>query len=154
MSMRGFTYLELLVVLAIVSLLAVMTSIAGAESFETARVQDDRDTITGALYRARAQAMLRTCGEDTCASDTPRGVRIESDRLVIFSGDSFQQRKTRADEVHMRASDALVQGNPEFIFHPGSGNATSGEVVLSQGSRSLSISVNELGLISTATHSP
>lgn len=106
----GFTILEVLLVLALGTLLAALTVPVGLRYYQTQVFDETVSMITGTLTRAANEARL---GRD----DAAHGVKFFSDRLVHFTGTDYASRDMFRDEVFPFPSGAALAAVPdEFVF--------------------------------------
>lgn len=138
---RGFTLLELLLPVAIISLLAGLS----LPVYRTLMKKNDLDiaatTITSSLRRAQ---VLSQAVDD----DKTWGVKVQSGSIVIFKGASYTARDPTFDETFDVPTTIGVGGTTEVVFAKFTGfPQTTGTVNLSTEGDTRSISINEKGTI-------
>ncbi|MEK7195319.1 MAG: hypothetical protein AAB655_01345, partial [Patescibacteria group bacterium] len=74
--------IEILVVMAIVTVLAGLGLWIGMDSFRGYSYRSERNRFISSLQKARLESM-------TNINESKHGVRVESDKYVIFEGDSY-----------------------------------------------------------------
>ena len=122
----GFTLLELMVVLAILSLAAIVSFTYLARDRERASLASAVQTVRAALGNARAAA-------------------IAEDREVTFAGGIDAYRIDGAREPLAAAADVTVEiGGRAFIAFFPSGGSSGGRVILRGGGRRRDIEVEAL----------
>jgi prepilin-type N-terminal cleavage/methylation domain-containing protein len=142
-STRGFTLVELLVVLAIGTMLLSLTLPVGLRFYQTQVVDEATTDMVLDLRRASAEARAGRGG-------TAFGVRYFSDRYVTFVGDSYETRDSLRERIVTLPASGVITASPEeFVFAHFSGvvNAT-GTVTLSLFGVTRVVAVGELGAVS------
>ncbi len=142
-SARGFTLVELLVVLAIGTMLLSLTLPIGLRFYQTQVVDEATTDMVLDLRRASAEARAGRGG-------TAFGVRFFPNHYVTFVGDSYVARDlSRERIVTLPLSGVIVASPEEFVFMPFSGvsNAT-GTLVLSLFGVTRVVAVDTLGTVS------
>ena len=127
--MRGFTLLELLVVLAILVLLGTLA----LKPLATFRAKEALDaSVTQVL------SILHEARESTLASkdDTVYGVHFESLRVVLFAGATYSEGAQTNKEYELPSSVEIstinIVGGSNVVFERLTGETSNtGEVVLS-----------------------
>ncbi len=128
---RGMTLMEILVVLGLVALIGGFSMVMGVDSFKKQIFRSDRDLLISTLHRARALAISNTCFGPLCTDGLPHGVKIESDRFIIFQGSSYNP-DDEYNEVVEKTGGAFVTGLAEIVFQPLSGEVfTAGDIIIS-----------------------
>ncbi len=141
-SGRGFTLIEILLVITLVALIFAFSSALGFDSFRRNYLKTEQDTLVSILQKARSQAINNI-------NNKKHGFYFNGTDYVIFEGDSF---------VSPQPQDLVIQKNPSITITPGSltevvfdqltGNANPvGDIVLSDGISSITISINQEGRI-------
>jgi len=126
---RGFTLLEVLVVLAIVGVIVSLTLFFTPQHYGRAALETERQALLLALQQARHQAQMNVAGEPHGVAIAPAGYA----GYVIFVGDSFEvsdvEQQTR---VPLPPSISISTPATEIIFKPLSGESTADAVVTLQ----------------------
>lgn len=100
-SMRGFSLIEVLVVLGMSALVIVIATLAPVASFQRLSVQSDRETLLTTLLYARSIA-------------NESGVFVRNNEYVVFRGPSYNERREDADYPFQRATTGGEE--VEFLF--------------------------------------
>jgi type II secretory pathway pseudopilin PulG len=141
MQKRGFTLLEMLVTIGFVLVLAGTVAVFGITSLKLQEVDRAVQTIRNNLVAARDQAMS--------ARESSRwGVEFATSSIMSFKGSTYATRDHSYDLFNPFAPGINITGISEIVFVPPFGNAaTSGSVTITDGDRTVSISVNPYGMI-------
>ncbi len=124
MSMRGFSMLEVLVVMGIFVLVGGFALLVSMESFHGSNFRTDRNTLIAALQRARAQAVNNICLGPVCTDGKPHGVKIlPGGSIVIFEGATYATRDAGVDAI-FHTNAAAMSGANEFVFSQLSGTTS------------------------------
>ena len=142
---RGFTFVEILVVVAIISVLAAITSDAFKNFHRSASLR----VASQETYQALVDARNNTLASE---GDSVHGVHIEPTKVVRFVGSSYSSTSPANVEYQFEggvtAATSLTGGTSEIVFERLTGipNA-SGNITFSQGSASRGIVVQAKWLI-------
>lgn len=139
-SGAGFTLLEVLVVMGIMTILGGFALIVSMDAYRGFAFRAERDMLISVLHKARSQSMNNVCLGTGCTDGKPHGVHVETGQYVIFQGASYATRDSAVDEVIV-ASNGAASISPlslsNVMFTQLSGVATP---------------VGTIGLIDTAGH--
>lgn len=100
-SMRGFSLIEVLVVLGVSALVIGIVAVAPVASFGRLSEESDKETLVTALLYARSSAHAS-------------GVLVRNNKFVVFYGPSYTERREDADYPFQRVGAA--EGDTEFHF--------------------------------------
>lgn len=119
---NGFTLLELVISLAVVSVVMVL-AIYGFSSFrESAQIDEARFTILSVLRDARSRTLASE-------KNTQYGVYFEENKAILFLGDSYNAGLESNEEYILpnlsRISSINLGGSVEVVFSRLSGFASS-----------------------------
>jgi len=101
----------------------------------------DVDMFASVLQRARARAVNNI-------NESAHGVYIDSNRYIIFQGDSYALRDTSLDQQISRNPGLNFSGASEIVFRQLSGDSNfEGDIIVSGFGKTATISLNYEGLI-------
>ncbi len=100
-SVRGFSLIEVLVVLGVSAFVIGIAAIAPVASYNRLSIQSDRETLVTALLYARSSA-------------SESGVLVHNDEFVVFYGPSYSERREDSDYPFQRV--VATEGDTEFLF--------------------------------------
>src|SRR3989344_5087517 len=124
--MKGFTLLEILISIAVISVVTVLI-VSGFSSFrESARLNEAQSQILGILRDARNRTL-------SSEKNTQYGVHFENSRAVLFLG-SFYNSGSASNEPYLfppttRISEIGFGGPVDVIFTRLSGSASASGTV-------------------------
>lgn len=140
-SSKGITLFEVIITIAIFTLLIAFLSSSVIDFYQEREFNVYFKSIVQSLRRAQLQSIA---GE----RESSFGFYFETDHYVLFKGDSYTIRDVAFDEVFELPSDFLISGISEIVFSKIKGLPSNiGDIVLSSGNRSGTISINEMGMI-------
>ncbi|MDP3973697.1 MAG: prepilin-type N-terminal cleavage/methylation domain-containing protein [Candidatus Daviesbacteria bacterium] len=138
---KGFTLLELLLSVAIISLLAGLS----LPIYRTLLSKNDLDIAATVTASSLKRAQILSQGVD---GDITWGMKAQNNSIVIFKGVSFAARDINFDETFDVPSNISVGGTTEIVFAKLTGlPQTTGTVSLSSESDSRSVTINEKGMV-------
>ena len=137
--MRGFTLIEILIALAILTLLLGITLPLGWDFYTTTTLQSERDTLAS-LSRARGHAL-------TNRNSAPHGIALAAQTFTLFQGASYAARTPQYDEPFPRTSSVVITGPSEIIFTPLTGETSPATFTLTLGNKNRSVTVNQEGMM-------
>jgi prepilin-type N-terminal cleavage/methylation domain-containing protein len=138
---RGFTLIEILVVMALIAIVFGFSSVVGFDSYRKNSLKAERDTLISALQKARSQAINNV-------NDIKHGFYFDGTNYILFNGPSYASRNVAQDLIVEKNSAITVSGTAEIIFDQLTGNASpTGDIILGDGVSSSSVSVNQEGRI-------
>ena len=148
----GFTLLEILIVMALLSLVGALALMMSMDDYRGYAFRNERNTLVAALHDARSQAINTLCFGTLCTNSKPHGVYIQNGEYIIFQGATFASRDTSYDVVIPGNTAVQRTGVFEIVFLSDSGQANpNGSVTLSdQGLHESTVSINPEGQITWA----
>lgn len=142
---RGFTFLEVLISIAIMGLLAGVSTAAYSSFAKREALGAAASTAAAMLRDARAQTIASVGGSQY-------GVRVETDRFVLFQGSSYASTSPSNRPVYFNSRVRASSTAQSFVFERVTGDASSSgmiEVYLaSDPSVKKSVVVQGTGLVS------
>jgi prepilin-type N-terminal cleavage/methylation domain-containing protein len=140
MNQKGFTLIEILVVVALFVLLVAVSVIIAFDSINRSSVHGERDLIVLMLTGARTRALANV-------NQAKQGVYINNSTITLFEGDSYGSGTNK--RVTTRSSGVLVSPNPsEVVFDRVSGKIPSNvSITLTSEGKSAVIDINTEGRI-------
>jgi prepilin-type N-terminal cleavage/methylation domain-containing protein len=144
--MKGFTLIELILVILVMTLIAAF-SMPFFQSFQiSSDLNTETNTISQALRRVQQQAII---GQNNSAW----GVYFNSagNNIILFNGTSYSGRDQEYDQLidYQPGFNLVTNFGPEinFAIYTGKPSVTGTTTVTSQNNESKNISISSLGLI-------
>ncbi|MGB2762494.1 MAG: prepilin-type N-terminal cleavage/methylation domain-containing protein [Minisyncoccales bacterium] len=138
--MKGFTLLELLIVIAAAILITALTIPVGVRFFQTQILDETRAGILETLRSAQNQAMFQK-------NDSAFGVKFLSGSYVLFQGSSYGEVPSE-DENFTLSSGITTSGIDEVVFAKLTGIPNpSGTLTITSGNDSQALNINTQGKI-------
>ena len=139
---KGFTLVETIVVIAIVTVLTGAGLFVGLGNYQSYSLSMERSMVSSLLARARGRALNNIGGE-------PHGLYIDAGggKYVLFRGSVYNPLSSDNEEYDKE--DAVdVSGLNEVVFYQLTGDASiEGDIMLSVEGRTATISINYEGRI-------
>jgi prepilin-type N-terminal cleavage/methylation domain-containing protein len=139
---KGFTLVEILVTLAILTTILAIGALANINLFRQEQVLKEEMILVSTLHKARNRAMNNV-------NQTKHGVHIENglDYYLIFKGDTYNSNDS-TNEIIPREEKIISSGLTDIVFEQLSGNANEGNITLTDtGGKQKTIIISENGLI-------
>lgn len=140
---RGFTFVEILVVLGVIGLL---TGLA-IPFYQTFYIDSQLDNTTSELIQTLRRAQLKAMASE---DDQTFGVHLEQRRFVLFKGSTYNPSDSYNEVNQLPNTLTLTSGvGPNVVFNQLKGTTTNiGNITISSvNNRSQIISINEVGRI-------
>ncbi len=112
--MRGFTLIEMLIVIAMIFVVGAFAFPLTISFLEAQVLDETTSDVTSAFRRAQAQAVFGKHANSF-------GVKILSNQYLIFEGSSYILRIQSEDESFSIPSRLSVTGLSEVVFDKGTG---------------------------------
>jgi len=139
--MKAFTYIELVIVLAVLVIIASVTMPTTFRFFKMQQLENTTENIVASLRQAKTLAT-------TQKNDSSFGVAFSSETITLFQGTTFNLRDDEYDMVWSVPSSIIISGVSEVVFLKGTGTPSwFGTMLVQYGSSEQTISLNQLGLI-------
>lgn len=140
---HGFSLIEIIVVLAIIGMIAAFGIIAGIDTYQRYNFRSQADATSALLQKARSESINNIGGRK-------HGVYFaDSDNLILFrtvtdyagreSGYDFKIEKAKT------VTYSYTCGNDQVIFTQLSGQTAACNITLTEGTKSVIVSVNNEG---------
>jgi type II secretory pathway pseudopilin PulG len=140
-EMKGFTILELLLVIGAAIVIAALTVPVGVRFFQTQTLDEATSGIMETMRRAHNQAVFQK-------NDSAFGVKFLSGSYVLFQGNSYDTRTQSEDESFEVSSGIATSGIDEVVFAKLTGIPnTTGTLTVTSGSDSQTININAHGKV-------
>ena len=134
----GFTLIEILIVVAIISFLGIMGVIVGVDTYKRYIFRSDLDKVAALLQKARSSAMNNI-------NEQKYGVKFDDpDDLILFRetpGTSYDYKVEKSKTVVY--SDTCP--SHQVVFDQLTGNADSCEIVITEGNKISTTTINGQG---------
>ncbi len=138
---KGFTIIELILVISIVSILAVLFSSVGSAYVIRNSTQNTLNELVGSLRVAQLNSQLSK-------ANSSWGVRVENNQIILFMGTSFGTRDASFDERFNIPGSIAVTQPSEVVFEKLTGGSTNATISVSNDiGQSSTVVVNELGSV-------
>ena len=148
---KGFTLIEVILVIGLLLIIATFGLFFSFESFRGYSFHSDRDILVSLLQHVRSQAIGNTCRGSGCTDGKSQGIKIQNDKFIMFQGNSFDDLSTdhSLDVIVSTNSNVSHSGQDEFVFTQLSGDVLDpGDVTLTDLSgKTSTISINSEGQV-------
>ena len=143
MVSRGFTVIELLLVMAIFFIIAGFAPAFYTRFLSQDAVSETADRVAGALRNAQGYSLAGK-------GNFPWGVALSGNAIVLFQGNSFATRNAALDRRVAVPSSVSVSGLNETVFARVSGIPTAPLTIslTASGGALRTVSMNALGVVS------
>lgn len=131
---KGLTLIELLIVVAIITLLASVGAIMGLDAVTRKSLASERDTLVTLLTIARARSLANI-------NQTPQGIHTETNNFVLFEGLAFNPSNPKNTEIK-KTSSVSISGPEDVVFENLSAEMLVGAQTFILGNNSTSSSIN------------
>lgn len=141
--MRGFTLIELMIVLAITLMLSAIVGALSSNTLPKTQLKSESEAVVETLRRAQA---LSIAGKH----DQLWGVHLTATNMTLFAGASYALRDTQYDQVHTFASGITISGLTDVVFEAVIGETSNtGTITLTADatSEAEAVTVNARGLV-------
>lgn len=143
MNKKGFTLVELLLVLAIFAILFAIVGTISSHTLLSSQVKVESDAVEQVLRKAQARTVSRH-------ADSVWGVHIASTSVLLFAGNSYAGRDASYDELRSFPEAISASGLSDIIFQFRTGaTVNTGTITLTHGATGerSTISVAATGLV-------
>lgn len=147
MQLRGFTLIEILVVLGIVAVLASATTSAFSRYTKAQLIESETARVVALFADAQARALAARDNE-------PHGIHLATSTVVLFKGSTYTPGANENYELGLHpqvniTDISLASGGSDIVFKRISGateESGSIEISLLDGSRSKTITIDRSGI--------
>lgn len=141
-TIKGFSLIELLLVIAGTVIIAALTLPVGIRFFQTQQLDEATSNILNTLRKAGSQAKFSK-------NDSAFGVKFLSGSYVLFQGNSYASRTQSEDETLNLSSGITTSGITEIVFAKITGIPnTTGTLTISFLNDNQTITINGQGNVS------
>ncbi len=138
---KGFTLIETIIAVAILTILASLGLVFGIDYYKSYSLNAEQNMVISVFQKARSRAQNNI-------NQSPHGVSLQPNSYVIFQGSSYASRNVAYDQTVPKNPAIGVSGISEATFEQLNGNSqTVGDIVLDNGKRTATISINNEGRI-------
>lgn len=140
--MKGFTFIELILVVALISIVTAMSAVFYTRFLTQNAVLNTVDQLVGQMHKAQIYAMSGRQGSNW-------GVNYSSSVITLYSGNSYLARNNVFDEKFSVNSNITVSGFSDLNFNRLTGvpNVTP-TITITGNNNTKSIIINSQGGIS------
>ncbi len=136
----GFTLIEILIVMAIVSFIAIIGIIVSIDTYNRYIFRSDLDKTVALLQKARSSAMSNI-------NEKEYGVYLEdSSNLIFFRGSTFDPSDSFNYKVEKsKTATSTNSCSDEVVFQRLTGKTTACEIVITEGNKVATTTINNQG---------
>ncbi|MBP9821744.1 MAG: hypothetical protein KBC98_02590 [Candidatus Pacebacteria bacterium] len=139
--MKGFTLIEISLVMAFTTLILIFTVPATLRFIGSQNLSETASALVSSLRQAHNQAVFQK-------NDSSFGVKFLPTSYIVFQGSSYASRTTSQDITIPLSGDITLSGISEIVFTKRTGlPSTTGTILIQSSSKSLSVSINQQGII-------
>lgn len=139
--MKGFTLIEVLIVIAILGGLAGLGLFVSIDFYKSYAFHSERNIVVSIIQKVRSQSLANI-------NESKHGVYFGTNNYVIFQGENYASRNATYDEIIQANSLVSHSGLTEIVFDQLTGlPSATASIVLSDGLRSSTISIGNEGRI-------
>jgi len=138
-ALAGFTLIEVLVVMAMFSVLVGLGLFMSMDMFRGYSARSERDVVVSALGKARSRAMANL-------NQSPWGVCVLEGGYVIFQG-TVCAAAAGGESIPVSKAAAVSGLSPGIIFTQLSGTTTPATVAITENARTSTVTINYEGTI-------
>lgn len=142
LNMKGFTLIEIILVIAIMIIVAGITTPVVSSYLRQEEVAKSVDMFCLKMKEARDLAINQT-------DDSSFGIAITDSSFTLFKGNSYTNRDVADDFVYVMPAQVTISGLSEIIFNKVTGKSSSATVyTIYDKDKSYKISIDSEGFIS------
>lgn len=141
MKQSGLTFIELLLIMALISTISAMTPIFYSRFLLQNAVINTQNQLSGSLRKAQIYSMLGKQG-------SAWSVNYSSNTITLFKGTSFASRNASFDEkFNVNPNVSVSETNISFARITGIPTPLTASITISSGNNSKTITVNSQGVV-------
>jgi len=138
---KGFTLIEIIIVICIILLLLVIVWPVGANFYRQEMLTKTQQQVIWVLKQARNNAVNQKY-------NTSYGVKFQPGEIILFQGNSFNDRNQLQDIYYPLSSVISLNGLQEIVFAANTGFVVNaGSIILRTNNLVKEIKINQLGVI-------
>jgi prepilin-type N-terminal cleavage/methylation domain-containing protein len=136
-SNSGFTLLEIILVIALISILTGIT-IPVYQSYQN---RNDLESTLSLVKHLLSKAQLMS---QASVLDSSWGVHLEQYEITLFRGSDFSSRDTTFDQTTQVYGGSVVDG--EVVFEKFTGHTTTTDIDITNSNETLVVNINQNGI--------
>lgn len=141
-AIKGFTLIELIIILALVSVIAFLSVSFYSRFLLQNEVENTTERLVGQIRKAQLYSMMNK-------GNSSWGVKVASGNITLFSGGSYATRNSSLDESFTFNNNISILGLSETVFKYRTGTPSAVfTVTISGNNNTKTISINSQGRIS------
>jgi prepilin-type N-terminal cleavage/methylation domain-containing protein len=139
---KGFTFIELILVMALILILGTMSTAFAARFLTQNAVDNTTDQFVSSFRKAQLNAIMGK-------QDSNWGVNYASNTITLYRGNSFATRTTAFDERYTVNTAVTVSGMTDLNFTSMTGApGSTPTITISGNGNTNTITVNSQGVVS------
>lgn len=141
-SCKGFTLIELILVVAIMSFIALLSSPFYSRFLLQNAVGNSVDQLSGSLRKAQIYSMMGRKGSSW-------SVNFSSNTITLYKGNSFAGRDSSFDETFSINPNVIIEGVTDISFAKATGLPTpqTASITIRSGTNNKTVTVNSQGVV-------
>lgn len=137
----GFTFVEVLLVVALILTLSILSTGFYARFFTQNAVTNTSDQLVSSLRKAQMYAMIGK-------QNGTWGVKYASNQIILFQGTTYATRNSALDEKYDVISQVSITGLNEITFSRTTGTpSATATISVSGNTNTTSITLNSQGMV-------
>ena len=142
-SKKGFTLIEVLLTMALVAIVAWLSSPFYGRFIFSQEVSVTHDELQGSFTKAQLYSM-------TGKNNSEWGVAVNDGQIILFQGNSFASRDQNFDEKFVIHSSVTISGMDEVVFARTTGGPDNQPMIAITGNGvTENITMNKEGVLET-----